>query len=261
MKYCTEYLAAIMAKLTEYFETVKVPKTINAALKDLGISPTNGSRTVKLLREEFPDEMKALEQTHYCIPSSSRGSIISGYFFVKYKDEIISYINEGLSMDKIYDILMEDPRNKHLEITKKKFMIDIYNSIKAGSCPEIKKAYNERAARRLGRLEEIYKDVMASEPNTYNVQSLSEKYKISKPMLYLLIKHTACGNKLMELLDYTEYTNCDSRSYNFRLIEDMKRDGFDIKEISDLLGISEKYTKYGLRSIESIDERLLKIDV
>lgn len=248
----------LMDQLIDYFENTMVPRTPNGALKDLGIDPSYASKLLKRLRQDFPDEMRYVESSHYCMPSSCQGAIIRGYFFIRYRDDIVRYIEDDLGFDKIYDILMKDPKNYHINMTKKEFMKHIYYFANNGCCPEIKKAYNERAARRLGRLEEIYKDVMASKPYTYSVKSLCEKYNISRAMLYLFIKHTTCGNKLMKLLDYTEYTNCDSRSHNLRLIEDLKREGFDTKEISDLLGITEGYIKYAFRSIESIDKRLLK---
>lgn len=251
----------LMDQVTEYFENTMVPRTLNGALIDLGISSAYASKLLKRLRQDFPAEMQYVEDSHYCMPSSSQGAIIRGYFFVRYRDDIVRYIEDDLGFDKIYDILMKDPKNDHINMTKKEFMKHIYYFANNGCCPEIKKAYTERAARRLGRLEEIYKDVMASKPYTYSVKSLCEKYKISRAMVYLFIKHTKCGNKLMKLLDYTEYTDCNTRSYNFRLIEDMKRDGFDTKEICDLLGVSEGYAKYAYRSMESIDKRLLKIDV
>lgn len=251
----------LMDQLIEYFENTMVPRTINGALNDLGINGAYASSVLKRLRQDFPDEMQYVDDSHYCMPSSSRGSIIRGYFFVRYRDDIIRYIDDDLGVDKIYEILMKDPKNYHINMTKKEFMKYVYHFANNGCCPEIKKAYNDRAARKLGRLEELYKDVMGSKPYTYSVKSLCEKYKISRAMVYLFIKHTKCGNKLSKLLDYTENTNCNIRSHNFRLIEDMKREGFDTKEISDLLGISEEYTKYASRSMESIDERLLKIDV
>lgn len=251
----------LMDQLIEYFENTMVPRTIGGALNDLGIDAAYASTLLKRLRQDFPDEMQYVEDSHYCMPTSSRGSIIRGYFFVRYRDDIIRYIEDDLGFDKIYEILMKDPKNYHVNITKKEFMKHVYHFANNGCCPEIKKAYSDRAARRLGRLEELYKDVMRSKPYTYSVRSICEKYKISRAMVYLFIKHTKCGNKLIKLLDYTENTNCNSRSYNSRLIEDMKQEGFDTKEISDMLGISERYVKYGSRVFEHMDERVSKVKV
>lgn len=248
----------VVEQLTEYYENTKVPKTLNKALMDLGHKSGNTSHLLKRLRQDFPDEMRDVENSHYCIPSSSQGAIIRGYFFVRYRDQIVKCIEDDLRFDEIYEILMKDPRNACINMTKKEWMSHIYYFANNGCSPEITKAYNARGERKLSRLEEIYKDVMASKPNTYNVQSLCEKYKISKTMVYLFIKHTTCGNKLMNLLDYTEYTCCNTRSHNLRLIEEMKQEGFDTEEISDKLGISEGYIKYALRSLKSIDNRLLK---
>ena len=246
-----------MDLVIEYFEDTMIPRTLNKALQDLGLGSGNLSWLSKKLYQYFPDEMREVENSHYFMPASSHGIIINGYFFVRYRDDIVRYIEDDLGFGEIYEILMKDPRNKCIDMPKKKWMKHIYFYAKNGCSPEIKKAYNERSARRLRRLEEIYKDVMASKPGTYNVRSLCEKYKISRAMLYLFIKHTECGNKLMKLLDYNENTNCN-RSYNMGLIEDMKQEGFDTEEISEVLGVSERYVKYFHRSMESVDERLLK---
>lgn len=255
MKKLKDY-RSIMTQLTEYFETIKVPKTINGALKELKIASTNGTLIVKVLREEFPDEMKALEQTHYCIPSSSKGSIISGYFFVKYKDEIVHYINENMSMDKIYDILMQDPRNKHLEISKKKFMKDVYAHIEACSCPEIKKAHTERMAKIHKRLDNLVKDVMSSRPYKYTVATICEKYDLDKSTLYTILKHIKNGKELKERLDYREYVNCTTRAEIIKAIESMERDKITMKDVAKKFGVSEAYIKYTSMAVKRLNQKM-----
>ena len=252
----------VMATLTKYFETIKVPKTINAALKDLKIGSTNRTRIVKILRKEFPEEMNALDQMHYCIPvSSSKGSIISGYFFVKYHDEFVRYINEDMGMDEIYDILMRDPRNNHLGITKKKFMRDVYTHIKAGSSPEIKKLYNERMSKKRKRLDELFKDVMSSRPYKYTVATICEKYDINKATLYTVLKHVKNGKDLKERLDYREYVNCTTRAEIIKAIKSMELDGTSMKQIAEKFGVTESYVKHTALAIERLNEKLSKVEV
>lgn len=248
----------VVEELAEYFKNATVPRTMNKALADLGYKGGNISRILKSLRQDFPDEIREVENLHYCMPSSSQGSIIRGYFFVRYRDDIIKYIDDDLRFGEIYEILMADPRNVNIDMTKKEWMSHIYHFVNNGCSPEIKTAFCERTARKLDRLENIYKDVMASKPCTYNVRTLCEKYKISRAMVYLFLKHTTCGNKLAKLIDYTEYTSCDIMSHNIKLIEDMKQEGFDTEDISDLIGVSKAYVKYTLRGLETIDNRLLK---
>lgn len=260
MKYYKDW-STVMVQLTEYFETIKVPKTINAALKDLKIGSTNRTRIVKILREEFPDEMKALDQMHYCIPASSKGSIISGYFFVKYHGEFIRYIGEDMSMDKIYDILMQDPRNKHLGITKKKFMKDVYAHVEAGSDPEIKKVHNERMSKKRKRLDDLFKDVMTSRPYKYTVATICEKYDLDKATLYTILKHVKNGKDLKERLDYREYVNCTARAEIIKAIKSMELDGTSMKEIAEKFGVTESYVKYTAMAVERLNEKISKAQV
>lgn len=261
MKYQHEYWRDIMSQLTKYFETLRVPKTINAALKDLKIGSTNRTRIVKILRDKFPDEMMVLEQSHYCIPASSKGSITSGYIFVKYKDLIIRCINEDMGMDKIYDVLMQDPKNKYIGITKCKFMREVYAHIEAGSCPEIKKAHNERMMKKRKRLDDLFKDVMTSRPYKYDVRTICEKYDIDKATLYTILKHVKNGKKLKERLIYNEYPNCTTRAEIIRAIKTMKQRGISVKEIAEKFGVSEGYVKYTGMVVEHLDEQISKVQL
>lgn len=251
----------LMDQLTEYFETTMVPRTLAGALVDIGFDRGYASSLLKRLYQDFPNEMRELEDSHYCMPSWSQGSVIKGYFFVRYRDDIISYINDDLGFGKIYDNLMKDPKNECIDITKKAFMSRIYYFVRNGCSPEIKKAYDERITRKLSRLEEIYKDVMTSEPFKYNVQMLCKKYNISNQMIYVFIKLTKCGNKLMKRLRYKENINCNNVSNLKKRIDEMKLDGLEFNQIAEDLGISEGYAKYYFRSIERIDERISKLEV
>ena len=85
----------LMDQLTEYFETTMVPRTVAGALIDLGFDRGYISRLLKRLYQDFPNEMRELEDSHYCMPSWSQGSVIKGYFFVRYRDDIIGYITKG----------------------------------------------------------------------------------------------------------------------------------------------------------------------
>ena len=254
MKYRKDW-HAVMVQLTEYFSKTEFPRTINFVLKELGIE-TNTTRVINILREEFPDEMKSLEQNYYCMPSSSKGSIISGYFFVKYKDDIIRYIKDDLSMGEIYHILMSDPKNMSLGITRKRFMRDVHALIESSNVQEIKSTYKKIASRKHKRLEEIYKDVMRSRPYKYDVRTLCEKYGISKPTLYTFVKHSKHGKQLKKKLIYNEYENCTNRARLIRGIKNLELNGFSPKEIAKHLGVSERYVKCARRLVESMDDRI-----
>ena len=255
--------STVMVQLMDYFETTKVPRTVSSALKELGVKGSKSNRThvLKILRKEFPDEMRALEHMHYCIPPTSRGSLVSGYFFVKYKDEFIRYIEEDMSMDKIYYILMQDPRNKNIDITKEKFIKDVYAHLRAGSAPDIKKAQDERKMKKHKRLDEIYLDVMTSRPYKYTVAAICEKYNMSKTTLYTLLKHTEHGKELKKRLDYKEYVNCTTRARLIKLSRKMMSEGISTKDIAEHFGVSEAYIKYTTKTMDNLDEKLSKIEV
>ena len=249
-----------MDQLIDYFENTMVPRTLNGALNDLGIGTSYPTKFLERLYQDFPEDMQYVENSHYCMPSSSHGSVIKGYFFVRYRDDIVRYIEDDLGFGKIYDNLMKDPKNECIDITKKAFMSRIYYFVRNGCSPKIKKAYDERITRKLSRLEEIYKDVMTSEPFKYNVQMICEKHNISNTMLYAFIKLTTCGKKLMKRLRYSENVNCNNVSNLKKRIDEMKLDGLEFNQIAEELGISEGYAKYYFRSIERIDERISKLE-
>ena len=261
MVYSMSYWKTLMNELTEYFSNTKKPSTINSALKEIGVIKGNMTRTVKILREKFPDEMKTLEQNHYCMPASSRGSIISGYFFVKYKDDIARYITTGLSMSEIYDILMSDPRNKYLDITKERFTCEVYAAIRYGTSPEIKKAHDEKMLKKCTMLDELYKDVMTSRPYKYDVKTICEKYNVPKSVLYTAIKYTRNGKELKSRLIYNENVNCTNRLKLIKDIKEMELDGFSSKEIAEKFGVSEGYVKYTGMVVEHLDELISKVQV
>lgn len=56
----------LMDQLIDYFENTMIPRTPNGALKDLGIDPSYASKLLKRLRQDFPEEMQYVENSHYC---------------------------------------------------------------------------------------------------------------------------------------------------------------------------------------------------